>query len=56
VKTGSDQWQIYKEVHKYQSITEAERQNLKREFYTKQVDKEFENVMKTETQEEMKEF
>ena len=49
VKTGSDEWQIYKEVHKYQSISEAERQNLKREFYTKRVDEEFENVMKTET-------
>lgn len=43
-------------MHNYQKITEAERQNLKREFYTKHVDKEFENVMKTETQEEMKEF
>ena len=54
--TGSEEWQIYKGVHNWINASEEIRQALKRKFYTENVDKEFEDVVKNKTEEDRVEF
>jgi len=44
-KTGAKEWQIFKEVHGWAEKTPHLRQMMKRNFYTQNVDKDFENTM-----------
>ena len=55
-KTGDKRWQLYKEVHGWSDITEESRQGMKRKFYVENIDKDFEKIVETKTEFEMKEF
>jgi len=55
-KTGAKQWQIYKEVHGWKDVSDHNRHVMKREFYTKTVDTDFEEVMKYSDDTERQEF
>lgn len=55
-KTGTKQWQIYKEVHGWHEVTDGERQLMKRKFYQENVDKDFEHDFLYKSEEEKQDF
>ena len=56
MKTGTKQWQIYKEVHQYSEKSDEERQHQKRKFFNDVIDKEFEKTVETNSPADMKQF
>ena len=52
----NEDWTAYKSKHKYKSTNKQGKANLKRQFYSREVDKDFEKTMMIGDEEEIKAF